>query len=148
MFQRSKYRQRVRRWFFMHVPKTGGTTFDAHIQNTFGAHQIWPSCEPANEPVRVHALYCDVDSLATMSAESRTRTRLFRGHFPLSAVELLGPGVLTMTLLRDPVERTISWLDHCRRNNPEHHDLTLEHVYEDAWFTPRYATTRRRSCSR
>jgi hypothetical protein len=64
---------------------------------------------------------------------------LYRGHFPLRTVELLGRDVVVLTVLREPVTRTVSWLDHCRRNNPEHHDLSFEQIYDDEWFTVRYA---------
>jgi hypothetical protein len=127
------------RWFFMHIPKTGGSTLNAHITNNFSASEIWPAHEPMRRPLSVPALYTDVSRVRSMSVASRAKTRLYRGHFPLRTVELLGRDVVVLTVLREPVTRTVSWLDHCRRNNPEHHDLSFEQIYDDEWFTVRYA---------
>jgi len=46
-----------------------------------------------------------------------------------------GP-VVTMTVLRDPVERTISYLKHCRAYQEQHHGMALEEIYEDPWYFP------------
>lgn len=127
------------RWFFMHIPKTGGSTLNVHIRNNFSDDTIWAAHEPQLRPLSASVLYTNVARLAAMSEASREQTRFFRGHFPFSAVTLLGDDVRTLTVLREPVARTVSWLNHCRRNNPEHHDLTLEAIYEDDWFTVRYA---------
>jgi len=123
----------------MHIPKTGGSTFNTHIENNFSAGDIWPAHEPRSGPLRIAALYTAVSCVRSMSIESRTKTLLFRGHFPFDTVELLGRDIIVMTLLREPVARTLSWLDHCRRNNPEHRDLSLDQIYDDEWFTDRYA---------
>ena len=37
------------------------------------------------------------------------------GHFPLCTTELLGGAFTTFTVLRDPVERTLSYLRHHRK---------------------------------
>jgi hypothetical protein len=123
----------------MHIPKTGGSTLNAHIANNFSAGEIWPAHEPMRGPLSVPELYTDVSRVRSMSATSRAKTRIYRGHFPLRTLELLGRDVIALTLLREPVTRAVSWLDHCRRNNPEHRDLSLEQIYDDEWFTVRYA---------
>jgi hypothetical protein len=126
-----------RRWFFMHIPKTGGSTLNGHVTNNFSARELWPAHEPEDGPLGAAKLYTDVARVRSMSTASRANTRLFRGHFPYRTVDLLD-GVVVLTMLRDPVERTISWLDHCRRSNPEHRELSLEQVYDDEWFTARH----------
>jgi len=123
----------------MHIPKTGGSTFNAQIETNFSADEVWPAHEPKDEPLSAAMLYVAASRVRSMSDESRAKTRVFRGHVPLATVELLGPDVVVMTLVREPVARTVSWLNHCRRNNPEHRDLSLERIYDDEWFTVRYA---------
>jgi hypothetical protein len=49
---------------------------------------------------------------------------------------LLDRDLVTLTMLRDPVARTISYLRHCKRHHPRHHDLALEEIYEDAFLFP------------
>jgi hypothetical protein len=53
------------------------------------------------------------------------------GHFPLCTVELLDAPFTTLTVLREPVERTLSFLRHHRRLTPEDRDKPLEEIYED-----------------
>ena len=122
------------RWFFLHVPRTGGTSVGQHLRATFAPSEIWPHHEPAPDQIAVHRLLNDVSTLATMTPASRSATRAYRGHFPLSATELLDADVKTMTLLRHPVDRTVSWLQHCRSAHREHAGLRLEAIYDDEWF--------------
>ena len=50
---------------------------------------------------------------------------------------MLGIDLVTLTLLRDPVERTISLLRVMREQREAWHDLTLEQIYDDANMFPR-----------
>jgi hypothetical protein len=52
----------------------------------------------------------------------------FAGHFPLSTRELLDADFTTFTVLRDPVERTLSYLRQHRELNRTDWDLTLEEM--------------------
>ena len=63
--------------------------------------------------------------------ERRDQIRLIGGHFPLCTRELLDADFTTFTVLRDPVERTLSYLRHHRELNRTDWDLTLEEMYED-----------------
>ncbi len=58
--------------------------------------------------------------------------RIVLGHVPYAVRSLLTKDYVAMTLLRDPVDRTISYLKHCRRYHIEHMAQTLEQIYEDA----------------
>ena len=53
------------------------------------------------------------------------------GHFPLCTTELLGGTWRTFTVLRDPVERTLSYLRHHRVLTPADADVPLEEIYDD-----------------
>ena len=48
--------------------------------------------------------------------------RVFTGTF-LCRLEMLGMELTTITIVRDPVERTISYLRHCKRHHDQHRDL-------------------------
>ena len=48
-----------------------------------------------------------------------------------SADRAAGRGFTTLTVLRQPLERTVSYLRHHRRRTPEDAELTLEEVYDD-----------------
>jgi hypothetical protein len=49
----------------------------------------------------------------------------------LCTTELIGGRFTTLTLLREPVERTISYLRHHRENEPRDRDKSLEEIYDD-----------------
>jgi hypothetical protein len=47
--------------------------------------------------------------------ERRETIRLYAGHLPFVTCELLGDGFRMMTLLRDPIDRTVSLLRQVQR---------------------------------
>ena len=74
-----------------------------------------------------------VDQLLSVWAERGDEIRVVTGHFPLCTTELLGGGFTTLTVLRHPLDRTVSYLRHHRRTTPEDADLTLEQIYDDGF---------------
>ena len=108
--------------------KTAGATFRHHIRANFASAEVYPDkrFDPDLTVANVR-----LDYLTSLPASRRAAIRAYTGHFPFVATDLLGGPLLTMTILRDPVDRTISFLKHCKRYNQHHHDLRLEAIYED-----------------
>lgn len=123
-----------RRYFFIHLMKTGGTTFASYVRQNFGRDEIYGLDNRAPE-VTKQRNYVNVHELLRHS-EART-TRFLQGHFPFVVAGLVGCDT-TLTLLRDPVERTISFLHHAQRHHPEHQSFSMERIYEDSWYYPRF----------
>jgi hypothetical protein len=119
-----------RPFFFLHVMKTGGKSFRQHIKANFAPEEQYPPPEKATVPDS----YMLIDELRAFPAERHRAVRAYAGHFPFVATTLVGREVITMTLLRDPVERTVSFLRHCKRLEERHHDHSLEEIYEDPWM--------------
>jgi hypothetical protein len=119
------------RFFFIHVMKTGGSTFVQHIRANFERDEVYPyhELDPEDQLPRFNVQY-----LTSLSPERRARIRLYMGHFPFVATQLLDTELVTLTILRDPVERTISYLKHCKRYHEQHRSLSLEEIYEDRLF--------------
>jgi hypothetical protein len=117
------------RFFFLHVMKTAGGTLRQQILANFEREQVYPW-----ERVDADMLTANtsLDYLTSLPASRRARIRAFTGHFPFMAVELLGRDLTTITILRDPVERTLSYLSQRRRNDDVRRGLSLEEIYEDA----------------
>jgi hypothetical protein len=122
--------------------KTGGTTITRNLRETFALEQIYPSAahdlayaEDGELDLEHHV---SVPYLRALPAERREVIRVYIGHFPYVVRELLGFEVLAATLLRDPVERTISLLRQLKRTQPWEAagdrrplaELPLEAVYE------------------
>jgi hypothetical protein len=120
-----------RRFFFVKVMKTGGGTLLRHILANFKRERVYPFAE--RDPDLQTANY-SIEYLTGLSAARRDSIHVFTGHFPFVAVELLDMELTTLTILRDPVERTLSYLRHCKRHHEQHRELGLEEIYEDQFF--------------
>jgi len=116
-----------RRFFFLHLQKTAGTALWRRLGNEFDAASVYPGPGDGTPPEAV----LSVDHLVERWNVRRDEIRVVTGHFPLCTVELLGAPFTTLTLLRDPVERTLSYLRHHREATPEDQDRSLEEVYGD-----------------
>src|SRR4029077_5127006 len=82
--------------------------------------------------------YASVDDLERLTPQRRAEIRVFTGHLPLVARELIGPDVVTLTLLRDPVARAISVLKHFKRLYARYRDLPLDAIYDDDIVFPHF----------
>jgi hypothetical protein len=115
------------RWFFVHLQKTAGTSFSRQMKDAFGRPAIYPSDDDGDPIARV----IDVDHLLARWRARRDEIRVVTGHYPLCTVDLLDAPFVTFTILRHPVDRTLSYLRHHRKMTPADRDLSLEEVYED-----------------
>ena len=125
-----------KRFFFVHVMKTGGTSFAEHLRSNFTLEQSYPAaCITAQSGFfdRIEA-YMHVPKLVSNVNALDGQLRIVLGHVPYSVRSLLSKDYVALTLLRDPVDRTLSYLKHCRRYHIEHMGQTLEDIYADAWF--------------
>jgi hypothetical protein len=59
---------------------------------------------------------------------------LVSGHYPYILRSLLPPSTMVVTILRDPVNRSVSMLRRVRRRNPKFGAMTFEEVFEDNGF--------------
>ena len=115
------------RFFFLHLQKTGGTTLVHRLPRHFRPEEIYPNASDGEPFIST----ISVRHLVDRWMARRDEVRIVAGHFPLCTIELLGSGFTTLTVLRDPVERTLSYLRHHREMTPEESHLSLEAVYED-----------------
>jgi hypothetical protein len=127
------------RYFFVHVQKTGGTDLFARLggdptvpldyEPSLPIEAIYPN--PTDGDVFTVAPQLSVDQLLARWAVRQDEIRIVLGHFPLCTVDLLDVPFTTLTVLREPVERTLSFLRHHRRLTPADRDAPLEAIYED-----------------
>jgi hypothetical protein len=115
------------RWFFVHLQKTGGTALFRRLRNQFGTAGVYPLPEHQGTPEAV----LDVDLLAQRFEQHRDEIRVITGHFPLCTVDRLDAPFTTFTVLREPVERALSFLRHQRKEEPRFRGATMEEIYED-----------------
>src|SRR5262245_50870550 len=116
-----------RRYFFVHLQKTAGTSLILRLRERLAPPLVYP--DPTDGPVVDSVL--SVDHLLARWEARREQIRIVTGHFPLCTTQLLGGSFTTLTVLRDPVERTLSYLRHHRRETPADEHKSLEEIYED-----------------
>ena len=123
-------------FFFVHVMKTAGGTFRQHIYDNFPPGAVYPDRRIVGSTAQMNREYTDIQSMLDLTGEQRERTRVFGGHFPFCTVDMLGLRLLTLTILRDPVDRTISYLR--RRQSRREPDRRPEEIYEDPMLFPMF----------
>jgi hypothetical protein len=115
------------RFFFSHVQKAAGTSLVFRLRRQFGRARIYP---PETDSGDVAAVISIDHLLARWRTDGET-TRVVTGHFPLCTTELLGGEFTTLTVLREPVERTLSYLRHHQQLTPADRDRPVEEIYDD-----------------
>lgn len=121
------------RFFFVHVMKTSGSTFRSHLRDQFpGA--CFP--EDVTDDPKPHLDNLLVDRLLGLPPEVHRRIRAYAGHFPAYLPAVLDPALVTLTILRDPIDRVISHVKHTKRVDPRYRDHAIEAIYEDPWMFP------------
>ena len=111
-------------FYFLHIPKTAGTSLINIVENNFDYKQIylerlWPR-------------------LFENLPENLANFKLIRGHFGYWIYKLLPKAPITLTILRDPIEQTLSLHDHQLRafnaRDKEalvtHKDQSLEEIFD------------------
>jgi len=117
----------IPRWFFVHMHKTAGTTLYQRLLEQFGTASVYPT----RAEQQAHKASLHVDLLCQKFRERGHELKLIAGHFPLCTTELLGVPFTTITVLRDPVERTLSSLRDMQEREPEFRGQPLERIYEE-----------------
>jgi hypothetical protein len=115
------------RWFFVHIQKTAGTALWRRLKQQFSPEAVYPGPGDGQPPESV----LSVEHLVGRWRVRRDDIRVVTGHFPLCTTALLDARFATLTVLRDPVERTLSQLRHHRETTPADADKPLEAIYED-----------------
>jgi len=95
---------------FVHIPKTGGTTL----------HQIIDRQYP---PERRHWIMrhdVGLEAFKSLPLSRRAELRMVRGHIPFGVHEYIPRPATYLTILRQPIERVISYYYFVQRE-PEHY---------------------------
>jgi hypothetical protein len=115
------------RYFFVHLQKTGGTALYQRLRDHFGPAAVFPTPEEQSDLRST----TDVDFLLDRFEAHRDELKVVTGHFPLSTVELFDVPFVTFTVLRDPVERTLSLLRKRSQSDVQFQGRALDDIYAD-----------------
>jgi hypothetical protein len=122
------------RFFAVRVMKTGTGTLVQHAINNVGERGIYPAGGIDDVPGEIRSAV-RIPYLLNLSSKRRAEIRVYVGHFPYIAYQKLGIDCVTLTILRDPVARTISHLAHAK-HEPRFRDTPFEEIYEDPFTYP------------
>lgn len=87
--------------YYLHIPKTAGTSFTDIIIRNFPAHSLF-------QPIRPY-------DFTHASAEAAESARFVAGHWFYDLAPIIKRKIVYVTMLRDPVERTISQYAQIKR---------------------------------
>jgi len=116
------------RFFIVHLQKTAGTSLRDQFRATFSDNEIYPNATDGRDK-RLSVI--SVSHLLERWQARRHELRVIAGHFPLATVELLDTNFVTLTVVRDPVTRTLSYLRHQKKINRGDRDRSLREIYDD-----------------
>lgn len=117
------------RYFFVHMLKTGGTAMFLRLREQYGEAAVYPNATDGD--VMTVAPQFVTATLLERWPVRGPDIRVMIGHLPLCTTELLGVPFTTLTMLREPVARTLSFLQFHRKLIPADADLSLEQIYDD-----------------
>jgi len=90
--------------YFLHIQKTAGTTFYFTLDEKFDPEEICPT-----------RFWRQFLKLAKTDLKQLRSYRLFRGHFGYAVPQFLRKPPVCVTVLRDPIKRSVSHYEHIRR---------------------------------
>lgn len=122
-------------FFFIHIMKTGGTSLTRAMNPSFSHEERYPGSLEQDHSVKAKA---DVDLLRDLPQERLNQIRSFSVHMPFFASEFVDSDVLTLTMLRDPVNRVISHLKQIKRNHKLFATHSLDEIYAIPWLFHSY----------
>jgi hypothetical protein len=100
------------RVFFCHIPKTGGTSLRRAIERQYWR---WETLPDDYMMARNGGHYPTPRQVLRVAQEHPDKIRLIRGHYHLTMAPLLGEGAKTVVVVRHPLPRAISHLEHAVR---------------------------------
>jgi len=134
---KDRYRSSVvqQRFFYVHVQKAAGTELRERLKRHFPPQRMYP--DPTDGDIFAVAPQVSVRQLLARWEQRKAQIEIITGHFPYSTTELLDAEFVTLSVLREPVERTLSHLRHHRKMNPQAQGVPLETIYEEV-FRPAF----------
>jgi hypothetical protein len=105
------------RLVFLHGVKVGGTSLSDQFARWFGPDRL-----------RVHVY---LDDIALTPPPVLANLRIIAGHIPFAGLSLIPGSFLTMAVLRDPVERTLSHFYNLKASHPHYREVSLAEFVDD-----------------
>ena len=97
-----------RRFFFMHIPKTAGTTFRKILENHAPKGHVWPD----QNFLKTSGKKYPSEKILLEKYRTEMASPIFLGHYNLDILQHLSKDIIVITFLRNPYERVLSHIKH------------------------------------
>ena len=97
---------------FMHIPKTGGTTFSDLLAQNYAPTEVLTLDGASHR--------AEIERFAEMNETKRATYRLIQGHLHFGFHQFVPGESIYLTCLREPVARAVSFYAYAR-NQPDHY---------------------------
>lgn len=112
-------------YFFMHIPKTAGTSMRMMLWNAIPKEFVLPNRQ---DLIANRHKYPPLGILEKQP-ERLKKARLFAGHYHYGSERIFPQEqIIRMTFMRDPVERSLSLLKHYKARDPKLEDVPFEEI--------------------
>ncbi|NYT36450.1 hypothetical protein ERD78_06155 [Allopusillimonas soli] len=116
--------------YFVHVPKTAGTSFRVAAEKAYGSESI--ACDYGLQSGKTHVdikgLACNNDLFALLSKFQNSKIRMIAGHVPVSKYLPIIPAENIITFVRHPLSQIISHFEHHRRHNKKFNKNFFDYI--------------------
>jgi len=99
-------------YFFIHIPKTAGTSFRLEMIKYHGENKVFPNTQ---DLINNKEFYHTEEELITVLPNERNSIEIISGHYGFNIKQKYFINSKTIVFLRDPIQRAISNLKHLQR---------------------------------
>lgn len=117
----------------MHIPKTAGTSLRYLFYKNFGEDNCYPNTKTIK---KCNNNYPPIKYILKEKKEI-LKHDLFIGHYPYLVSDKIYPfynNIFKIAFLRDPLERSLSLIQHFKNNNAKFKKKPIEKILEDKNF--------------
>ena len=97
---------------FIHVPKTAGTSLRKIIEKNYRPEQLFFVYDK-------HPGFYSINDMKKLKSEDIKNFKIIMGHFPFNKVFFPAEKMRFVTMVREPIERVISYYHHIMTHNNE-----------------------------
>lgn len=128
-------------YFFMHIPKTAGTSFLTGIYDNFAQASIYPNffeLQFINKSKYLSRKDLIAHNERTKVLEKR---KIIIGHYPFALRDHFKTDPIVFTFFRDPFKRALSEIIHLKTKSPRYKNKDVDYIIDDR---PRLGTLQSR----
>lgn len=115
-------------YFFIHIPKTAGSSFRTMLYKQFSQEVIYPNLKD----IRANGGSYPYREATLKALNSERNIQFLMGHYPFAMGKKMPESPECIVFLRDPIKRAVSNLYHLQHNNPRFKNVSARTIIEGA----------------